>query len=82
MCTYQHSNDPLSIKQYHPSLQLMWKQQITAYIDGKHRKTCSFTQPKTMRWVSEEKFIDWDDPYRDIRFWKIIDFLRNAQLTK
>lgn len=29
-----------------------------------------------------ETFIDWDDPYKNIKFWTIIDFLRNFKLTK
>lgn len=31
---------------------------------------------------NKETFIDWDDPYKNLRPWKIIDFLRNFELTK
>jgi hypothetical protein len=72
MCDQLQKNN-IDIKQYHPSLQLMWKQQISVY-------SCSQNEDPNQK--QYESFIDWDDPYQNIRFWKIIDFLRDFKLTK
>ena len=53
---------------YHPVLRDKWEKQITAYLPEQN--------------FTEEYFIDWDDPYKNIRPWKIIDFLREFKLTK
>lgn len=29
-----------------------------------------------------ESFQDMEDPYRNVRFWKIVDFFRNFWLTR
>jgi len=76
MCDYhKKETHQLNMQQFHPSLQHQWNQQLTAYApydDQKQKKQRSTT----------EEFIDWDDPYRNIRFWKIVDFFREFKLTK
>jgi hypothetical protein len=67
MCDDQKS---FNMKQYHPVLQEAWNRQLTAYV------------PLVQQVIINEEFIDWDDPYRNIRFWTIVDFLRGFKLTK
>ena len=67
------TTDQLNIKQFHPFLQDNWNKQITAY-----KPINSQPYQQTVN----EEFIDWDDPYRNIRFWTIVDFFREFKLTK
>jgi len=79
MCDNYRNTDTADWRQYHPSLQQTWNQQITAYapIDQKVHQGQIYQQNPV-----KEEFIDWDDPYKNIRFWTIIDFLRGFKLTK
>ena len=66
-----------NISQYHPLLQNHWKNQMTGYLpySSNHENPYIYHNQR-------ENFIDWDDPYKNIRPWKIIDFLREFKLTK
>ncbi len=63
-----NTNNYLQIQGYHPHLQKQWEKQIQAYKINNKKQI--------------ETFIDWDDPYKNFRFWTIIDFLREFKLTK
>lgn len=71
-------NIPLTWNQYHPNLRHMWEQQITTY--KPNQDNINLTTKDNA--IIYENFIEWDDPYRFIRPWTIIDFLRNFKLTK
>lgn len=58
----------ISSEHYHPFLRKQWTHQIKSYEINSRE--------------NHENFIDWDDPYKNIRLWTIIDFLREFKLTK
>ena len=76
MCDQCQNFHNMNIQQYHPNLQKQWQQQITAYVGHIDHANHVDHVPIT------ENFIEWDDPYKEIGFWKIIDFLRDFKLTK
>ena len=80
MCdNHRLGENKLNTRQFHPILQRSFNKQMTAYVPvNQHVQRfhgCGQTP------INEE-FIDWDDPYKNIRFWTFVDFLRGFKLTK
>ncbi len=63
------------LKQFHPILRKSWNYQITAYLPPIKSQQNNINK-------HIETFVDWDDPYRNIKIWTLIDFLREFKLTK
>jgi hypothetical protein len=69
MSNFVSSNsNSLKYNQYHPSLRNKWESQLKSY--------------SVKNDALIENYINWDDPYKNIRFTSIIDFLRGFPLTK
>ena len=73
------SNFPI---QYHPSLKKSLEKQLNMYKPLPAQSNLIDTNINKQNQSNKENFIDWDDPYKNIRFWTIIDFLREFKLTK
>ena len=65
---YHNHNQQIDFNSYHPLLRDRWKKQMTVYLPNQD--------------FNGENFIDWDDPYKNIRPGRILDFLREFKLTK
>lgn len=63
-----HNQQKIDFNSYHPILKNKWEKQIIMYLPNQNS--------------NEENFINWDDPYQNIRPGKILDFLREFKLTK
>ena len=63
--------------QYHPVLQNEWNQYITTY-----QPRIIPTKPLIEKPTNKQSAGGWDDPYKNIRPMKIVDFFRGFELTK
>ncbi len=81
------------MNQYHPNLQRQFQQQLKAYVPlvesfaGWGNVQSVSAQVKKIKDESDTKTkmnqpVVWDDPYKNIQFWPVVDFLRNSTLTR
>ena len=77
-------------ERHHPELQRQWNNQMSAYrSQGASREVREVRDVSDVSDVREVSALHgdqtggkWEDPFKDIRFWKIVDFFREFELTK
>lgn len=76
----EHSN----VQQFHPISQKKWHLCLTKYSMKIKDREIDHQRHRHRNIISslQENYANWDNPYANIGFWPIIDFLRDFKLTK